>query len=325
MIPRLRAWLEETHTSFFELVRHFLTAFFDSEMVSIPGEWQKVAIGIFAALFSAGILALKTYMQRYAHLQAPEFSSPQIYREAVRADLLPCIALAMALTALLTIVQWQSLFPSLRDCLALAGLPISTRDIFLAKSGALLLLRGTVPRAFQLRAGEDRRSPRTAAVPGPARRSGGGSETVPAGSGQAVGTTGSASVARCSAGPLQWIVRHHCAAAGVLRHLRRDLLPGGGEDLGPRYPARHRCPARRCLTVRHCRRAEDRGSGIILGIAGSWAAGRLIESLLFDITGRDPLTYAVVAIALLATTILAAYVPALRASRIDPLHALRCE
>ena len=39
----------------FELVRHFLRRFFDNEMVAIPREWQKVAIGIFATLVSLGL------------------------------------------------------------------------------------------------------------------------------------------------------------------------------------------------------------------------------------------------------------------------------
>ncbi|MEO8596660.1 MAG: ABC transporter permease [Candidatus Solibacter sp.] len=65
--------------------------------------------------------------------------------------------------------------------------------------------------------------------------------------------------------------------------------------------------------------------GTIAGIGAAWAAGRLVESLLFGITGRDLLTHAGVAITLLLTTIAAAYVPALRASRIDPLRTLRAE
>jgi len=65
--------------------------------------------------------------------------------------------------------------------------------------------------------------------------------------------------------------------------------------------------------------------GVVLGIAGAWAAGRLLESLLFGVTGGDPLTHLVVAAILLLTTALAAYLPALRASRIDPVTTLRCE
>jgi predicted permease len=46
----------------------------------------------------------------------------------------------MAITALLTLLQWQSLFPSLRDYMALTGFPVSARQVFLAKFGALVLL-----------------------------------------------------------------------------------------------------------------------------------------------------------------------------------------
>jgi predicted permease len=65
--------------------------------------------------------------------------------------------------------------------------------------------------------------------------------------------------------------------------------------------------------------------GVVFGIGGAWAVGRLLESLLFGVTGGDPLTHLAVAAILLTTTALAAYVPALRASRIDPLATLRCE
>ena len=58
----------------------------------------------------------------------------------MREDLLSFLAIAMALTALLTLLQWQSLFPSLRDYLALAGFPVSARQIFVAKFGALVLV-----------------------------------------------------------------------------------------------------------------------------------------------------------------------------------------
>src|SRR5437867_10470750 len=138
MMPRLRVWLEETHGAGFELVRHFLSRIFDSEMFSVPGEWQKTAAGLLAALLSFGILALPTYMKSFDLMREAGLSSAQIYRE-IRANELTFIAVGMAITALLTALQWQSLFPSLRDCLALAGLPVSGRPVFLAKGGALLL------------------------------------------------------------------------------------------------------------------------------------------------------------------------------------------
>ena len=62
-----------------------------------------------------------------------------------------------------------------------------------------------------------------------------------------------------------------------------------------------------------------------IGIAISWAAGRKVESLLYQMTGTDPVVF-VVSFALLATiALIAGLVPAIRASRIDPMKALRYE
>ena len=57
-----RQWLEETHGDWFELVRHFLARFFDNELGTIRGEWQKVAIGVFASLVSIGIVGFQLYL-----------------------------------------------------------------------------------------------------------------------------------------------------------------------------------------------------------------------------------------------------------------------
>jgi putative ABC transport system permease protein len=63
--------------------------------------------------------------------------------------------------------------------------------------------------------------------------------------------------------------------------------------------------------------------GVGGGLVGAWAASRLFTSVVFGITGNEPWLYAVVALALAATALLAAIVPAWRASRVDPLVALR--
>src|SRR5437867_11100900 len=96
MIPRIRAWLDETHGAGFELVRHFLARIFESEMFSVPGEWQKVAAGLLAVLLSLGILALPTYLQSFDKMRAAGLSLSQIYGE-IRADELTFIALAMGI------------------------------------------------------------------------------------------------------------------------------------------------------------------------------------------------------------------------------------
>jgi ABC-type antimicrobial peptide transport system permease subunit len=66
-------------------------------------------------------------------------------------------------------------------------------------------------------------------------------------------------------------------------------------------------------------------AGLAAGIAGALAAGRLLSSLLFEVSARDPLTIGVVALVLLAVSVVAALAPARRATRVDPMKALRFE
>jgi putative ABC transport system permease protein len=65
--------------------------------------------------------------------------------------------------------------------------------------------------------------------------------------------------------------------------------------------------------------------GVILGIAGSLALTRAIRSLLFGLDPADPATFAAVALLLIAVAFLACYLPARRASNVDPMVALHYE
>jgi ABC-type lipoprotein release transport system permease subunit len=65
--------------------------------------------------------------------------------------------------------------------------------------------------------------------------------------------------------------------------------------------------------------------GLVLGLVASAGAVRLIESMLYGTKPRDPAIFAVVAATLLTVSALACLVPAWRASRIDPMQALRIE
>jgi len=65
--------------------------------------------------------------------------------------------------------------------------------------------------------------------------------------------------------------------------------------------------------------------GVMAGLAGSLASGQLLAGQLFGVTPADPVTYAVAALSLGLTAVLACCLPAARAARVDPMVALRYE
>ncbi|HUE89955.1 MAG TPA: hypothetical protein VMO26_28075, partial [Vicinamibacterales bacterium] len=64
------------------------------------------------------------------------------------------------------------------------------------------------------------------------------------------------------------------------------------------------------------------GAGLAAGMLAALAAGRALEDQLFEVSARDPLTLAAVALLMLLVASVAAFVPARRAARIDPSRAL---
>jgi ABC-type antimicrobial peptide transport system permease subunit len=65
--------------------------------------------------------------------------------------------------------------------------------------------------------------------------------------------------------------------------------------------------------------------GTVIGVASALALGRVGESLLFQMSARDPLVYAGAVVSLIAVALCAGLMPAQRAARIDPMKALRYE
>ncbi len=66
-------------------------------------------------------------------------------------------------------------------------------------------------------------------------------------------------------------------------------------------------------------------TGLVVGLAGALALTRLMTTLLFEVSPTDPITFGAVAVCVILATLLACYLPARRATKVDPLVALRYE
>jgi ABC-type lipoprotein release transport system permease subunit len=66
-------------------------------------------------------------------------------------------------------------------------------------------------------------------------------------------------------------------------------------------------------------------AGTLLGLAGALAATQVLETSLYEVAPRDPQTFVVIAVLLAGVALLATYIPARRASLIDPAITLRTE
>jgi ABC-type antimicrobial peptide transport system permease subunit len=66
-------------------------------------------------------------------------------------------------------------------------------------------------------------------------------------------------------------------------------------------------------------------AGVAVGAAGAVAATRALSGMLFGVSASDPSTFAAITLSVAAVALLASYIPARRASRIDPVEALRAD
>ena len=106
---------------------------------------------------------------------------------------------------------------------------------------------------------------------------------------------------------------------GVLSH----LVTQGAHDIGVRMALG--AERRRIVLMVLRQGMELTGAGVVLGLIGALALTRLMASLLFGIDATDVMTFSVVPAILVAIALLASCIPALRATRVDPVVALRDE
>ena len=121
-------------------------------------------------------------------------------------------------------------------------------------------------------------------------------------------------------------VRRAGAAAGRGRPLRRHRLLGQPADARSRDPhgARRRT-RRRCMRMILGQGGRLALAGVALGALAAAGVAQVLESLLYGVSGFDPLAYAAAAGLLLLVALAANLVPALTAARVDPVRALRNE
>ncbi len=94
-------------------------------------------------------------------------------------------------------------------------------------------------------------------------------------------------------------------------------------EIGVRMALGARPAQVRASVLRHG--AVVTSAGIAIGLLGAFALTRLLQSLVFEVEARDPIVFGGAAVVLALVSLVAGYIPARRATRVDPMDALRSE
>jgi ABC-type antimicrobial peptide transport system permease subunit len=84
-------------------------------------------------------------------------------------------------------------------------------------------------------------------------------------------------------------------------------------------------PPARVMTAVIGRGVVHTAAGVVIGVAVAWVLATSVEAFLFEVRPHDPVVYGAAAALLAACGVIAAFVPARRAARVDPVIALRTE
>ena len=127
--------LENEVSRFRELTRHFFSRFFDNDLVSLDADMRSTVVNILAILAAPGMLLPFLFLSKYVRLQ----DEPLYVRDlASLGEKEFFICFSMTVMGLVTVVEWDMLFPDRRDYANLTPLPIRLGTMFGAKLAALL-------------------------------------------------------------------------------------------------------------------------------------------------------------------------------------------
>ncbi len=134
-LQRFRRLFRDDETHFVELSRHFFSRFFDTELISRRGEPGLTLIHVLALLALPGAFYSLYLFPVYDYIDWYDLEA--LYQRLTLVDPCRLLTLSMVVVGMVTVLEWDALFPDRRDYAVLAPLPLKPSVIFSAKAAAL--------------------------------------------------------------------------------------------------------------------------------------------------------------------------------------------